>query len=314
MNATLDQTSPTHNRYERSSPFLLENEGEYQAWRRRKLSSRAALSPTRVFELGADGLLPDAGREAIRRQLDGFNFILFESAELLDKPRFLALNRQFGLRSLDANLGADPDRVTSLYVVDDGDERAQYIPYTSRALNWHTDGYYNPHARRIQAFALYCVHQAGRGGGNYLFDHEWMYLLIRDRDPGLLEALMSPDLMRVPANVQGHEIIRAEESGPVFSVRADGGLNMRYTSRPRNIVWKADKRSERALNRVREILMDSDAVVDVRLRERQGLVCNNVLHGREAFHDGAPARLIYRARYHDAIRLEPESPEPARAD
>ena len=305
LNATPDQTPTTHNISDPGSPFLLENESGYQAWRRRKLNRRTAVSPTRLYRLNPDRLLPESELGAARRQVEAFNFVLFESADELDKPQFLALNRQFGLHSLDANLGADPDRVTSLYVVDDGDERAQYIPYTSRALNWHTDGYYNPHARRINAFALYCVHQADRGGGNYLFDHEMMYLLLRDRDPELLQALMSPDMMRVPANVQGREVIRAEESGPVFSIQPDGGLNMRYTSRPRNIVWKSDKRSERALNLVREILMDSEAVIDIRLHQRQGLVCNNVLHGRQAFHDGTPARLIYRARYHDAIDLAP---------
>jgi len=80
---------------------------------------------------------------------------------------------------------------------------------------------------------------------------------------------------------------------------------MRYTLRPHNIVWKADQRSQRALKLVREILLDSDALIDVRLQDGQGMVCNNVLHGRHAFHDtpGQPARLVYRARYHSAINL-----------
>jgi hypothetical protein len=81
---------------------------------------------------------------------------------------------------------------------------------------------------------------------------------------------------------------------------------MRYTSRPQNIVWKSDRQSTDALNLVREILMQGSAVVEVRLQPGQGVVCNNILHGRQAFHDapGQPARLIYRARYHDAIDLD----------
>jgi alpha-ketoglutarate-dependent taurine dioxygenase len=81
---------------------------------------------------------------------------------------------------------------------------------------------------------------------------------------------------------------------------------MRYTSRPRNIVWKSDKRSERALNLVREILMDGATGVEIRLQPGQGVICNNLLHGRQAFHDDAsqPPRLIFRARYYDAIDLE----------
>jgi hypothetical protein len=174
-------------------------------------------------------------------------------------------------------------------------------------MNWHTDGYYNSFERRIDAFVLYCVNQAGSGGGNYLFDHEMMYLLIRDQSPAALAALMCNDMLRIPANVQQNRVIRAEESGPVFSLQAGScALNMRYTSRPQNIVWKTDKRSTEALNLVREILMAGSAMVEVGLQPHQGIVCNNVLHGRQAFQDtpGQPARLIYRARYHDAIDLE----------
>jgi hypothetical protein len=81
---------------------------------------------------------------------------------------------------------------------------------------------------------------------------------------------------------------------------------MRYTSRPQNIVWKADKRSTAALNLVREILMAGSAMIEVRLQQYQGIICNNILHGRQAFHDTAeqPARLIYRARYRNAIDLD----------
>ncbi|MCP4874375.1 MAG: TauD/TfdA family dioxygenase [Gammaproteobacteria bacterium] len=307
MNATLDQMTAALNRCDENSPYSLDNEDAYQAWRARKLESRRNLDPARVFRLDCDERMPVSMLEPLREQISAFNFVIFESSSSLGKQQFLTLNRQFGLQALDSNLGADNDNVTSLQVVADADSRAQYIPYTSRAMNWHTDGYYNPDGRRICAFALYCVNQAGRGGGNYLFDHEMLYLLIREQAPDLLEALMGDDMMRVPANVEDNRVIRAEESGPVFSVQPmDCRLNMRYTSRPHNIVWKSDHCSERALNLVREILMDGEAMIEVRLQDRQGIVCNNILHGRQAFHDLAeqPARLVFRARYHDAIDLD----------
>jgi len=290
-----------------SSPFRLENEQAYQAWRVRKLDARERIDPTRVFTPDRDGQLSTSDCPALKQQLQAFNFVLFAAnPEEFDKQAFINLNHQFGLHDPDANLGADADRVTALQVVDVTDARAQYIPYTNRAMNWHTDGYYNPPERRINAFALYCVRPAQRGGGNYLFDHEMMYLLIRDQSPDLLEALLQDDLMHIPANLQGSEVIRREETGPVFSLQADSAaLNMRYTSRPHNIVWKADQRSQRALNLVREILMGSDALIDVSLQAGQGMVCNNILHGRHAFQDVAkhPARLVLRARYRDAINL-----------
>ena len=307
MNATLDQMTAVLNNCDENSPYLLENEGEYQAWRARKLKVRQEVSASRVFELDKQGRLSRSMLSLLGKQVAAYNFVIFQSVSELDKAEFLALNRQFGLTELDANLGADEDRVTSLQVVGDADSRAQYIPYTNRAMNWHTDGYYNPLERRIDAFALYCVNQAGRGGGNYLFDHEMMYLLIRDQSPAALAALMCEDMLRIPANVQQNRVIRAEESGPVFSLQASScALNMRYTSRPQNIVWKTDKPSNEALNLVREILMEGSAMVEVHLQPRQGIVCNNILHGRQAFQDAPdqPARLIYRARYHDAIDLD----------
>lgn len=295
------------NSCDENSPFLLENEGAYQAWRARKLRYREELTATTVYSLDPESGLPDSMRDQIEKQVVAFNFVVFESTDQLGKSEFLALNRQFGLQDLDVNLGADEDKVTSLQVVSESDERSQYIPYTSRGMNWHTDGYYNPDGRRISAFALYCVHQSERGGGNFLFDHEMMYLLIRDEAPNLLEALMCDDMMCIPANVQGNRVIRAEETGPVFSLQPGTcTLNMRYTSRPHNIVWKSDRLSATALNRVREILMDGKTMVEIKLRERQGIVCNNILHGRQAFQNGAdmPPRLVYRARYYDAIGFD----------
>ncbi len=307
MNATLDHMTTALNSCDENSPFLLENEGAYQAWRARKLRYREELTATTVYSLDPESGLPDSMRDQIEKQVVAFNFVVFESTDQLGKSEFLALNRQFGLQDLDVNLGADEDKVTSLQVVSESDERSQYIPYTSRGMNWHTDGYYNPDGRRINAFALYCVHQSERGGGNFLFDHEMMYLLIRDEAPNLLEALMCDDLMCIPANVQGNRVIRAEETGPVFSLQPETcALNMRYTSRPHNIVWKSDRLSAAALNRVREILMDGKTMVEIKLRERQGIVCNNILHGRQAFQNGAdmPPRLVYRARYYDAIGFD----------
>jgi alpha-ketoglutarate-dependent taurine dioxygenase len=296
------------NHCDENSPYLLANEDAYRAWRSSKLENRSRTLPTQVFELNADGLLAQSQMADVRQQVDAYNFVIFEAPDTdFGKHEFIALNHQFGLHDLDINLGADADKVTALRVVSESDQRSQYIPYTNRAMNWHTDGYYNPHARRINAFSLYCVNQSARGGGNFLFDHEMMYLLIRDQSPELLEALMHDDLMCIPANVQDNQVIRAEESGPVFSLQPIScELNMRFTSRPHNIVWKRDKCSQQALNLVREILIQGQAMIEIRLQPGQGIVCNNILHGREAFQDDPqhPARLVYRARYYDAIDFE----------
>lgn len=307
MNAIPDHIQPAPEPHGADSPFLLENEQAYQGWRALKLERRARLDPLHCFALDGEGRLPSSARDAVSEQLGAFNFVLFAAdPENFGKAAFARLNRQFGLTQPDANPGADDDRVTALRVVEAGDSRAQYIPYTNRAMNWHTDGYYNPPERRINAFTLYCVHPAARGGGNFLFDHEMMYLLIRDHSPGLLEVLMQDDLMCIPANLDGRRVLRAEETGPVFALQENSAsLNMRYTSRPHNVVWKSDYRSQRALNLVREILLDGAALIELQLEAGQGMLCNNILHGRHAFQDEAtqPARLVWRARFRSAIDL-----------
>lgn len=285
------------------SPFRLENESAYQAWRQSKLQARQHSEALRIFRLDPANSIASESRQQLLLNLQAHNFILFETTDELGKTEFVELNRQLGLKQLDP---ADADEaVSSLQVLDSDDRRSRYIPYSNRALNWHTDGYYNSGSHRLNAFALYCVRQAHSGGGNFLFDHEMMYLLIRDQSPDLLVALMSPELMLVPANIEAGRVTRAAESGPVFSVnQLNGELNMRYTSRPQNIVWKSDRLSQQALNLVRELLMDSEAIVECRLEQRQGIICNNLLHGRQAFQDAAngPGRLFYRARYYDSIK------------
>lgn len=145
-----------------------------------------------------------------------------------------------------------------------------------------------------------------------MLDHEMVYMQIRDTDANLLVALMDAGIMVVPANISNKRMVRQAESGPVFIVDSvTGRLNMRFSSRPHNIDWKTDALSRRAVGRVREILMDNEYVTRVKLKSGQGIVCNNVLHGRRAFVDnpaGKSSRLYYRARYFDAITF-PNYPE-----
>lgn len=289
------------------SPFLLANEAEYQRWREQKLRSREQLDASRCLPLKQSRLFDEMSLVEARRQVEAFGFVLFEAASAFGKSDFLTLNQQLGLIHIVANPGSDEDSVTSLQMLDQSDRRARYIPYTNRGLNWHTDGYYNAEDQRINAFALYCEQAAESGGENFLLDHEMLYLLLRDAAPDLVEALMADDLMAIPANLDDQQALREVTTGPVFSVEPISGLlNMRYTSRPGNIQWKQDQLSQQALQAIREILSDENHSVRLRLASKQGLICRNILHGRSAFDPDLKQspRLLYRARYFDAIRTE----------
>ena len=290
------------------SPFLLENESVYQNWRKIKLERYGRTNPNSVISITDPASLSSKTLGEFAVQLETCNFVIFEidtAKSRFSTEDFLIFGHQLGLHRIDTNPGAEANGVTLLSAVDTADKRSRYIPYTSRALNWHTDGYYNPISSRIDAFSLYCVKQAGQGGDNFMLDHEMVYMQIRDTHPELLVALMDSEIMVVPPNIRNKRLIRRAESGPVFIVdRVTGRLNMRYSTRPKNINWKSDALSRRALSRVSELLMDNEYITSLRLKSGQGIVCNNVLHGRRAFIDnpaGENSRLYYRARYYDSL-------------
>jgi hypothetical protein len=296
-----------------NSPFILDNETRYRQWRDDKLLLRDELDPLEIFRLNDENSLTEANSESLKRRVKAYNFVLYEfgpGAQQIPKQNFLNINQKFGLHDFEVRADADNIGVSELKDVGPDDNRAQYVPYTRRALNWHTDGYYNSIQQQISAFALYCVRPAAKGGGSYIFDHELMYIRIRDTAPELIEALMADDLMVIPANVQSNEVVRPEKSGPVFSIcQGSGALHMRYSARPRNIGWKSDKVSVRAINLIREILLDDSGMIEFKLEAGQGIICSNLLHGRKAFSDSdaARARLLYRVRYLDSISLDNSS-------
>jgi len=285
------------------SPFALDRPQAYLRWRERKLARYPRRAEDLLVEVRDPRALTDSEVAELRRVCAAANMAVYSSplGNLADKSIVRQVAERLGLRRLQANPLADEDCISALEVTPEKSGRG-YIPYSSRRLLWHTDGYYNPPAQRIRAFLLHCVRPAAAGGENRLLDPEIAYLLLRDADPAYIEALQAPDAMTVPANEEDPSRERAAQAGPVFSCE-DGVLHMRYTARTRSIEWRADAATQAAVQRLRGILdSDSPYVFRLRLASGQGLVCNNVLHDRSEFTDAPEAgRLVYRARYSDRI-------------
>ena len=285
-------------------PFDLRNERAYRAWRAGKLARYPANLSDLVVEVRDPRALTRQERQALADRCARSNMVIYASPDTTpdkDLPRLLA--RQFGVTRLDHNWLADDDGISSVTVTGEAG-RGDYIPYTNRAIRWHTDGYYNPPDRRIRAMILHCVSNAAVGGETRLLDHEIAYLLLRDIDPALVAALMQPDAMTIPARTDDAGVVRAAETGPVFSVDANSGaLHMRYTARTRSIEWKDDQAVRDAAACLERLLAEpSSSIHHVTLEPGMGLLCNNVLHDRSAFvDDPSRPRLIYRARYYDRI-------------
>jgi hypothetical protein len=282
------------------------SEGAYRAWRDAKLAAYPQRVEDLVVEVRDPRHLTPAEHAALLDRCRRANMAIYASqlVGLGGKEVLRAVGEQFGLRRLDHNLNADEDAITPLQVADSG-PRTGYIPYTSRAIDWHTDGYYNRLDEQVSAVILHCVHPAAEGGENALLDHEVAYIWLRDVSPDLVRALMQPDAMTIPANAGDGEEVRPERTGPVWMVRPDRRLHMRYTRRKRNIVWNSAPNVQAAVTLLAERLASSSSPVLVgRLQPGWGLMCNNVLHTRTGFVDPAPpepGRLIYRGRFYDRI-------------
>jgi hypothetical protein len=290
-----------------SSPFDLDNCADYARWRAVKLTGHPERSSDLVVNVADPCALTAREHSDLLALCTKCNMAIYRSsAQDADKniPRKLAA--QLGLRRLDANWLADDDGISPITVSQTQGERGAFIPYTNRAIKWHTDGYYQPVSRSIQAMVLHCVRQAIAGGATSLMDPEMAYIAVRDANPDWIRTLCEPDAMTIPARLDDDGVARAEQSGPVFSVDpASGHLHMRYTARTRSIIWKDTTTMGDAVAFL-SALMDhgSPYIFRLTLEAGMGLVSNNVLHDRSSFQDDPKQpRLLYRARYLDRIQM-----------
>ncbi|MGA8863616.1 MAG: TauD/TfdA family dioxygenase [Gallionella sp.] len=287
------------------NPFDLDNTDAYQQWREQKLAHAITDTNELIVEISDPRNLTKAEHAALLERCRRSNMAIYAThSDQVDENAIQQFGLQFGLASLDANWLAGEQGITRVTVCAEDGQRQAYIPYTDRAIKWHTDGYYNTPERRVRSMILHCVHSAGKGGENRLLDHEIAYLMLRDENPDFIWALSAADAMTIPERTDEQGVARAAQTGPVFSVDQNTGtLHMRYTARTRSIAWKQDAATPAAVAAL-EKLLDSDLplIHRTRLEPGMGLLCNNVLHDRAAFEDDATApRLLYRARYHERI-------------
>ncbi len=290
-------------------PFDLDDDAAYRRWRHTKMLHQPRGVDDLIVDVADPRRLSAPERTALLQRIARANMALYRSPVTSpDQSLPRQLGAQLGLHRLDANWLADEDGISRITVADyKGAPGAQYIPYTDRAIQWHTDGYYHPQQRRIHGMILHCVQPAIDGGETTLMDHEMAYIALRDADPRWVRSLMAEDAMTIPARLGETGEARAAQSGPVFSVdAASGALHMRYTARTRSIEWKADSCTREAVAFLRQLLdREGPQRLRLRLQPGMGLVGHNVLHERSAFvDDPAAPRLLYRARYLDRVQAQ----------
>ncbi len=287
-----------------ASPFLLDDKELYQHWRDKKLQEHPQSINELIVEIKNPRNLSKSEYKALLNLTQKANMAIYISNTGSDpSPEIpMAIANRFGLGQINKNWLADDNGLTSLTVVKDG-IRKNYIPYTNKAINWHTDGYYNAPDKQIHALNLHVVQKAAKGGDNQLMDHEIAYILLREKNPDYISVLMN-NVMTIPAGIQSGVGIRPERPGPVFSITDSGNLHMRYTARKRNIEWSQDPLVQEAITYLEKILNDKRSAYIFKglLEPGMGLISNNVLHDRSAFADSKTnTRHYYRARYFDRL-------------
>jgi len=287
-----------------------ENHAAYDNWRSRKLTNTPDYLTHDLSTLFIDIENADKPRQAelssIFDACDKNSFCLYRinNSSSDNKKNIHSLAKHIGLSHLDSNICADDDSLTSITHTSHQGQH-EYIPYSTKRLSWHTDGYYNSPDHNINALLLHCATPAKEGGESLLMDHEIAYLLLRDENPAYIEALMQADAMTIPANILDGKVIREAQTGPVFSINKWGQLHMRYSARKRNIEWKQTTPILEAVAFLEELLeSDSPFIIKHTLNSGEGLICRNILHRRTSFVDfdeTTKKRLLYRGRYFDPI-------------
>jgi alpha-ketoglutarate-dependent taurine dioxygenase len=290
--------------------FRLLDESAYGVWRAAKLATYP--ESIEALRIGIEDLgnSSPAERAAIRELCGAANMAVYDC--IRTDPAYVraairAFAAAFGLRNVETHRSQGNDGVVAIQLAASG-SRAGYIPYSNLPLSWHTDGYYNFHGPSdcVKAMVLHCVRDADEGGVNALLDHEIAYIRLRDRDPALIEALMHPEAMTIPAGEDGYRGPRPDNTGPVFFIDPEcQALVMRYTARKRHVIWRQDAATQAAVNALEDVLASDPLIIRYKLRPGEGIICNNILHNRSGFADGVDGkgRLLYRVRFHDRISL-----------
>jgi len=180
-----------------------------------------------------------------------------------------------------------------------GTPKGRFPPYQAKAMNWHTDGYYNDKTQMVRCFTLHCVAPASNGGALVLMDDAYLIFALWQEDPELVALLCHPEAMTLPHNQDSEGHNRPDRSVPVILCNNDKSLSMRFTTRTQHIKWRCEA-TQAAARRAAELINEHPHWhTRIKLQKDQGIITRNVLHARDHFVDepGQPKRQILRGRF-----------------
>ena len=230
----------------------------------------------------------------IKETINKCNSCIYSSKiALKSNTNLLKFVESVGMRTYDRN-NIESNEISTITPLESN--KINYIPYTNKSLNWHTDGYYDK--KSIFSWLLHCVHPATHGGENYLLDHELAlreYVLRYDD----VNNLMSEDALTIP---ESKDTSRSEISTYIFSIKNQyKKLHMRFSMRKDNI--GTSPKAGDAVTKLKEIIENDCAKYSLtyKLQKNEGIITNNILHGRRAFKDDKVKRKLLRIRSYERL-------------
>ena len=231
----------------------------------------------------------------IKQKLTKFNCCIYASGtDLDDNSKIMRFAQSLGMRTFDSH-NIDDSAISTISANKD-ENNMRYIPYTNKGLNWHTDGYYD--SKPIFSWLLHCIEPALSGGENFLLDHELAireYILKYDD----IIYLTNNETFSIPTD----EVAKREiTSNYVCDMNNEyKKLHMNFSMRKENII--VNKNSESAMSKLIKIIKEDCKKYHLtyKLSKSEGIVSNNILHGRNAFKDGQVMRKILRIRSHERL-------------
>ena len=230
----------------------------------------------------------------IKETINKCNSCIYSSKiALKSNTNLLKFVESIGMRTYDRN-NIESSEISTITPLENN--KINYIPYTDKSLNWHTDGYYDK--KSIFSWLLHCVHPATHGGENYLLDHELAlreYVLRHDD----INNLMSEEALTIP---ESKDTSRSEISTYIFSFENKyKKLHMRFSMRKDNI-GTSPKASD-AVTKLKQTIENDCAKYSLtyKLQKNEGIITNNILHGRKAFKDDKVKRRLLRIRSYERL-------------
>jgi len=230
----------------------------------------------------------------IKETINRYNSCIYSSSVPLESNiTLLKFAELVGMRTYDCN-NLESNEIST--ITPEENNKINYIPYTDKPLNWHTDGYYD--RKPIFSWLLHCVNPATQGGENYLLDHELAlreYVMRHDDINNLLAA----DALTIP---ESKDTSRAKISTYIFSFENQyKKLHMRFSMRKDNI--DTSPKASEAITKLKKIIENDCGKYSLtyKLQKNEGIITNNILHGRNAFKDDKVKRKLLRIRSYERL-------------